>query len=327
MQLVNPYTGQPLTESPEGFLDPAGRLFPLRDGVACLADDDGYAKSFGYQWERFARTQLGSAVTRERFFATTGWRAEELAGVRVLEVGCGAGRFTRVLLEDTSAELYSLDYSRAVWVNRRNHAAEADRLRLFQASVYHLPFPPRSFERVFCLGVLQHTPDFRRSLRCLAEMVAPGGELAVDFYPIRGPWTKLHAKYLLRPLTRWLPHAWLLRLIEANVDWLLACSALLQRARLGVLTRFLPLCDVRGTLPQGLSRSELREWAVLDTFDMFSPAHDHPQRVSTVARWVREAGLEVTYAGDVRFAGQRAAVVRAVRPWAAPPAARESADS
>lgn len=323
MELINPQTGAPLTESAAGFTDPAGRLFPLREGVVCLADDDGYAGSFGYQWERFARTQLDSEASRERFFASSGWNAADLAGVRVLEVGCGAGRFTKVLLEDTRAEIYSVDYSQAVWVNRRNHPAPAPRLRLFHASVYQLPFRARSFERVFCFGVLQHTPDFRRSLRCLAEMVAPGGALAVDFYPIRGWWTKLHAKYLLRPLTRRLPHHWLLRLIEANVDWLLAASEGLHRLRLGALTRFLPLCDVRGTLPEGLSPAELREWAVLDTFDMFSPAHDHPQRVATVARWLREAGLAVTFAGYVN----RSAVVRAVRPLEPLPAARENAGS
>lgn len=43
--------------------------------------------------------------------------------------------------------------------------------------------------KVFCFGVLQHTPDVNKSVQCLAEMVKPGGELAVDFYPIRG-WCK-----------------------------------------------------------------------------------------------------------------------------------------
>ena len=42
-----------------------------------------------------------------------------------------------------------------------------------------------------------------------------------------------------------------------------------------------------------LSDEEFREWVRLDTFDMYSPAHDHPQIFSTVARWLTEAGFEV----------------------------------
>ena len=313
--LVNPYNGSPLTPSEGGYVDPAGRLFPIREGVVCVAHEDGYAESFGFQWERFARTQLDReqdiSLTRERFFASTRWTPEELDGQQVLEVGCGAGRFTQVVLEHTRAQLCSVDYSRAIWVNRRNHPASADRLKLFHASLYHLPFRRESFDRVFCLGVLQHTPDFRESVRCLAQMVKPGGVLAVDFYPIRGWWTKLHAKYLLRPLTRRVPHARLLQLIDRNIDWLLGAYSWFDRMGLGrMVNRFLPICDIRNTFPPNLTPTQVHEWAVLDTFDMFSPVHDHPQRVGTVARWFRESGLEVTHAGDVAFAGQRAAVVR-----------------
>jgi hypothetical protein len=30
---------------------------------------------------------------------------------------------------------------------------------------------------------------------------------------------------------------------------------------------------------------------VLDTFDMWSPIHDHPQSAATIGRWLAEAGL------------------------------------
>ena len=45
-----------------------------------------------------------------------------------------------------------------------------------------------------------------------------------------------------------------------------------------------------GLLP--LSSRQLREWALLDTFDMLAPAHDHPQSVSTVRSWFDDAGLD-----------------------------------
>ena len=62
-------------------------------------------------------------------------------------------------------------------------------------------FPDGSFDKVFCLGVLQHTPDFEASVRALVRKAKPGGEIAVDFYPIRGWWTKLNAVYQSSPPT------------------------------------------------------------------------------------------------------------------------------
>ena len=41
----------------------------------------------------------------------------------------------------------------------------------------------------------------------------------------------------------------------------------------------------------GLPPELNREWAIMDTFDMLSPVHDHPQSVRTVTRWFEEAGL------------------------------------
>lgn len=42
-----------------------------------------------------------------------------------------------------------------------------------------------------------------------------------------------------------------------------------------------------------LSDADFREWVRLDTFDMYSPAHDHPQRFAKVAGWLAEAGFQV----------------------------------
>jgi len=35
----------------------------------------------------------------------------------------------------------------------------------------------------------------------------------------------------------------------------------------------------------------MKEWCLLDTFDKLSPAHDHPQTIKTVQRWLNEAKL------------------------------------
>lgn len=314
---VDPATGAALTRDGEAFVSERGARFPIVGGVPRFCDADNYTASFGMQWNRFDTTQIdglgvADAISERRFFTETGWSAEELDGLELLEVGSGAGRFSRVVLEKTRANLHSVDYSSAVEANMRvNGALAPDRFRLAQASIYEMPFPDAAFDKVFCLGVLQHTPDFAASVKALVAKAKRGGEIVVDFYPIRGWWTKIHAKYLLRPITRRMDHNRLLGLIEQNVDWMMRLSDGLHRLGLGVTTRFLPLVDQR-TIPRSLSAKELRETTVLDTFDMFSPEHDHPHRLAAVTQMFERAGAEVLFAGYVEAIGQ-AAVVRARR--------------
>ena len=75
----------------------------------------------------------------------------------------------------------------------------------------------------------------------------------------------------------------------------------------------MPVVDIYGAVPKGLSPEQLREWVVLDTFDMFSPAYDNPQRVDAVAKMFERAGARVTFAGYVDCGTGKATVVRAVK--------------
>ncbi|NOT74594.1 MAG: methyltransferase domain-containing protein [Cyclobacteriaceae bacterium] len=277
-----------------------------------------YSESFGFQWNKFQTTQLdrfqsGQKQSHDRFFAVTKWNEEDLTHQNVLEVGSGAGRFSSIVLNNTNANLVSVDYSHAVEANFRNNGPHP-RLRLFQASIYDLPFEPAQFDKVFCFGVLQHTPDVKHSVECLTQMVKPGGTLIVDFYQIKGWYTKIHAKYLLRPITRKWDHTKLLNTIESNADRLIRLYRGLNRIGLGFLTRFLPVCDINRTLPKNLSPEQLHEWVVLDTFDMFSPAFDQPQQLEEVVKWFKEFGLVNVSGQMVTYDGvNQVAVVKGTR--------------
>jgi hypothetical protein len=68
-----------------------------------------------------------------------------------------------------------------------------------------------------------------------------------------------------------------------------------------------PVANYCGVLP--LSPTQLREWALLDTFDWLSPAYDNPQTAATVRQWLERAGLseiEVLKAGHLVGRGKRA---------------------
>lgn len=273
----------------DGLVCPACRRpVPRRGGVLRFVDDPAGGDAFGFQWNRFRTTQLdsrtGRPISRDRLFEVTGW-PRDLRGQVVLEAGSGAGRFTEILLT-TGATVFSFDASSAVDANRANNGP-APGLVLFQADIFDLPVPEAAFDKVLCLGVLQHTPDPARAFASLARRVRPGGQLVVDVYA-RRPRSLLSWKYLLRPLTTRLATGRLYRLIETVVPRLLPLAGLLRRRAGRAGARLLPIADYSHLdLPGDLNR----EWAILDTFDMYAPVHDRPQSIRTVRRWFAAAGF------------------------------------
>ena len=281
-----------------------------RGGIPRFVPDDGYAESFGEQWNAYRRVQLDSAtgrpLARERLFAATRW-PERLDGERILELGAGAGRFTEVLLS-TGADIWAVDASSAVDAARAN-LGEHERLHLAQADLFDLPFEPGTFDRVLVLGVLQHTPDPRRAFLTAVEYARPGGWIAADVYR-RAPYVdRWSAKTLWRPLTTRLPRRALRRVVEWYVPrWLPVDTRLARVPRIGrFLTAAVPCWNYTGLFD--LDRDQLRAWAILDTFDALSPRYDTPQRIEDVRAWAEEAGLvdaDVRYGGNgIELSGRR----------------------
>jgi SAM-dependent methyltransferase len=288
----------------DGALRPSGSAFecaacgtsyPIRRGVPRFVPADNYAGSFGFQWNKHRQTQLDShtklPISRDRLFEVTQW-PPRLDGQRVLEAGSGAGRFTEVLVT-TGAQVYSFDYSSAVDANHANNGHN-ENLCLFQGDIFNIPLREGSFDKVLCLGVIQHTPDPQAAFASLARQVRPGGELVIDVYAKRLV-SLLHWKYVLRPLTRRMDKERLYRVVRNAVPVLLPVAAGLQRILGPAGARLVPILEYSNlNLPPELNE----EWAILDTFDMYSPAHDHPQSVATVRRWFESAGflgVEVRY--------------------------------
>lgn len=316
IKFINPFTSVPLALNDDGLKENEKIVFPLKKGAYRVVADDNYTRNFGFQWNKFALTQIDKTanltISKNRFFAETGWDKEDLAGQNILEVGSGAGRFTQIVLDFTNADIYSVDYSIAVEANHNNNGPNK-RLKLFQASIYEMPFAPAQFDKVFCFGVLQHTPDVEKSVKALIEMAGPGCEVIVDFYPKKGWWTKLHAKYLLRRFTKKMDHEKLYQKIDSNIDWMIKTSRFFSRIKLNVLNRFLPICDIDGTLPKNIAYPQLRALCVLDTFDMFSPEYDQPQKISTVVNWFKKYNMKDVWGGEITYDNGKATLVKGIK--------------
>ena len=315
---VDPFSGKSLRKTSLGLENDQGEIvFPFREGAVRIEMEESYTSNFGFEWNIFHKTQLdnysGTNISKKRFFATTRW-GRNMKGENILEVGCGAGRFTQVVLEHTKANLYSLDYSSAVDANFRNNGPN-ERLHLFQANMFHMPFAENFFDKIFCFGVLQHTPDFRKALESMTRVLKPGGELVVDFYPVKGWYTKINAKYMLRPLLKRMKHETLLHWIKRAIPWMKKIYFFNQRNGLSILNRFIPVSEMPEALGKCLSSQEIEEWMVLDTFDMFSPIYDRPKRLKTVKKWFLELDYINVDAQYIHYDKEMyAAVVKGTKP-------------
>ncbi len=262
--------------------------------------------SFGFEWNKHPRTQFdsvnGMRLSEERFFRQTKW-PRSLSGEKVLEVGSGAGRFTEIAL-NTGAQVFSVDASRAVDANWNNNGRHPN-LVLCQGSLYQLPFPQNYFDKVFCFGVLQHTPDVALAFATIAKFVRPGGELVVDVYN-KNYWRNYHTpRYLIRPITKRISHDRLYRWVSWWVPRLLPVSTWFHRHIPFVgrqVSALLPIANYEGVLPTE-SIEIIEQYSILDTFDDLSPKYISPQRPDTVRQWFIKAGYEnIELSNDTVFA-------------------------
>ena len=269
--------------------------YPIVNGIPRFVVDSNYADNFGMQWNKFSKTQLdsysGLLISSDRFWMATGWSENELEGQYVLDVGCGAGRFAEIALK-AGAKVVALDYSLAVdacYKNLKNYK----NLNVIQANVYELPFAQCSFKYVYSLGVLQHTPEVRKTFVALSNMVAPKGSLCVDFYEKSLANSLIpKAYYFFRPISKRLPKLWLFKCLEKNVPKMLKISVAVSKVPIigFLLTRLIPVANYVGIY--NFTEQQHIEWALLDTFDNLAPQYDQPQKTKVVKKWFTENNYE-----------------------------------
>jgi 2-polyprenyl-3-methyl-5-hydroxy-6-metoxy-1,4-benzoquinol methylase/uncharacterized protein YbaR (Trm112 family) len=271
-----------------------GAEFPVIDGIPrFVRRPDDYAGNFAFEWERWGRVQIdrfaGHRLSTRRFLADSRWDRDWLKGRLILDAGCGAGRFTDVAAS-FGARVIAVDLSGAVAAARRNTTGHCPPVQIVQASLFRLPFRRQSFDGVFCMGVIQHTPDPRRLMEALPALLKEGGRLCYNFYE-RDWRTKLQPlKYGLRCLTRYLPNGVNYALSLALTALFFPLSLALSRIRfVRIVNIALPIC---ASHDPALTLRQQFIWTLLDTFDWYSPRYETRQDHRRVADLLRGLGLD-----------------------------------
>ena len=266
---------------------------PVVGEIPRFVPKENYAESFGLQWNRFANTQIDSKVgtnrSEIRFREETLWDERDLNGKLVLDAGCGSGRFSEIALK-LGASLIAVDYSSAVEASKQNLSAP-DKL-IVQGDLAALPILDQTFDFIYCIGVLQHTSEPARIVKELLRCLKVGGEITLTFYE-NSSWHVLwYSKYVVRPLTKRLPKAILLKVIEKTSPiWFPLTSFLFSLP--GNLSRgFRFLIPVANYVEYKYANPKIaRDEAILDTFDMLSPSYDKPIKKSEIHSWVTDSGI------------------------------------
>ena len=267
--------------------------YPIIRSIPRFVDLNNYASGFGFQWKKHSRTQYDSTsglnISEKRFFESSKWN-RDLKGETILEVGSGSGRFTEHAVS-TGAMVISLDYSVAVEANYASNGHNKN-LLIVQGDVYNLPFRKSYFDKVICIGVLQHTPDVKKTFYKLCELPKSGGKIVVDVYKKHPFYFQIFkTKYWARHITKRIKPELLYKIISSYVKFMWPLTKLINKLPYGHNINFnLLISDYRGILD--LDEDKLLEWAILDSFDALPPAYDSPQTINTLKKWFIDNNLQ-----------------------------------
>lgn len=163
-------------------------------GTRGLEADDPVARQARAEAERYA---VDEHIPR---FA----RFSESAGLRVLEIGVGAGTdFMQWVRHGAHATGVDLSPNSLAETRARVAAAGHPEVPLQVADAEHLPFSADSFDVVYSYGVLHHSPDTPAAIAEVLRVLRPGGEARLMVYHVPS-WTGLllwavHGVGRLRP--------------------------------------------------------------------------------------------------------------------------------
>jgi ubiquinone/menaquinone biosynthesis C-methylase UbiE/uncharacterized protein YbaR (Trm112 family) len=323
--LVCPVSGDALTleivkrdgdEILEGRLfSPGGRNYAISRGVPRMCSSETYASSFGYEWNAHSRIyfdgtdRLRIHSTQDQMQRKLGLAAGTAGQGRVLDVGCGTGANAAAVAEWGAGEVFCVDVSSAVdaaFTNLRHR----DNVHVVQADVFALPFRRETFDLIYSIGVLMHTPDTKQAFLSMVPLLKAQGTIAIWVYEDFRGITRWWSDMLRTVTTRMNP-----RLLHA-LCWLAVPAYYVYRVPTfgKAIFHFLP----------PVSKEPYWQDRVLDTFDWYSPRYQWKHTYPEVYAWFQQAQLtDMQLLGvPISMTGRKPAAVSSASAMAGMPGVR-----
>lgn len=110
----------------------------------------------------------------------------DLSGARVLEIGCGMGLHTELMIR-AGARVTAIDISpTSIEATRRRLGLKGLTASLIQADAETMPLRTAAFDFVWSWGVIHHSARTARIVRQIARVLTPGGACRVMVYNREG---------------------------------------------------------------------------------------------------------------------------------------------
>ena len=103
----------------------------------------------------------------------------KLTGQRVLEIGCGRGVGTEIILERFAAgevHAFDLDPDMVRLARKRLSPYPAERVRLFVGDAENIEAADDSFDAVVDFDIIHHCPNWQRAVAEVRRVLKPGGK-------------------------------------------------------------------------------------------------------------------------------------------------------
>jgi 2-polyprenyl-3-methyl-5-hydroxy-6-metoxy-1,4-benzoquinol methylase len=309
MQLVCPeHQTSLILNDQDSFVCSYGCKYHIINKIPRFVSSDNYATSFGVQWNKFGLTQLdsytGLSISEDRLTRLAGGSIDIFKYKNVLEAGCGAGRFTEIMLKN-KANVFACDLSNAIEANFSN-CNKYDNYFVCQADILNLPVKSDSFDVVVCIGVIQHTPNPEETIKKLISYLKPGGLLIFDHYTYGYPISISRRFFRKNLLKISVERRFIFVSKITNILWPLHVKLyknkhykIISKLR-NFFLKISPIVDYHDSYPQ-LNSELLFQWAFLDTHDTLTDKYKHLRSVEEIEKILESNGInkhEVYYAGN-----------------------------
>ncbi len=262
-----------------------------RNNLPAGTHDRRTQANFSLEWQYF---ELGDKTwgidlddrVRDFFLDAVRIPVEELDGKVVLDAGCGNGSQS-VAYSEFGPDVIAVDISSGLehgQTYRHMHkGARPERVHFVQADLQSPPLAPASVDIIHSTGVLQATPDTKRTFERLCPLLKPGGTFYVwliSYEPVVTPIVNS-----IRSITTRIPSRGFARLA-----WAMAPAFQL----------FCKTVDALGI--RSYPRMERRE-AALAIMDIFGTPYAHYHSYPEVVGWFRQQGFDEVWECNVSRRG------------------------
>jgi len=275
----------------EGSLvSPFGERYPVCGGIPRFISSEKYTETFGFQWNKHTRIYF-DGKDKHRIYSSSnqlerklGLSLEKVRDKKVLDIGCGTGANGAVMAEWGAREVFCVDLSSAVesaYANTRH----LNNVHVIQADLFKLPFRHESFDILYSIGVLHHTPDTAKAFLSLVPFLKENGIISIWVYADCPDLVQRLSDRFRAVTTKMNP-----RLLYA-LCWLAVPAYYVYKIPfLGkAIFHFLP----------PISQEPYWEDRGLDTFDWYSATFQWKHTYPEVYRWFQEANLTDIHLLDV----------------------------